>query len=110
MSYQSQNQLANDVPFQHRITAVAVQQAKLTYEAGTPAEAALAHSVLRVEALAMPTFYSLAAASPGFDTDVDNGDGTIDSSKITDAQLLATIQAGWDEVAALFFDSTGAPI
>jgi hypothetical protein len=49
-------------------------------------------------------------AGPGFDTTVDNGDGTIDSSKVTDEDMLAQCQAMIPKVAALYYDDTGAPI
>jgi hypothetical protein len=49
-------------------------------------------------------------AGPGFDTLVDNGDGTIDQSKVTDEDLLAQCQAIYPTVASLYYDSTGAII
>src|SRR5262245_40821285 len=110
MSYQSQTQLASDQRFQQRINAVTQQQAQTFVNDARPDIVALAKSVLRVEAKTLPTFYNSGAASPGFADAVDQGDGTIDSSLLTDAQLLATVQALWPTVADLFWDDTGAPI
>jgi hypothetical protein len=110
MSYATQAALAADAAFQQRIRAATTQQANTFKDDARPEFVALAESVLRVEATAMPTFFQMEAAAPGFADDADQGDGTIDSSLITDAQLLATTQAVWPTVAALFFDDTGAPI
>ena len=40
---------------------------------------------------------------------VDQGDGTVDSSQITDGDILSAVQAEWPTVAALFYDTDGSP-
>jgi hypothetical protein len=110
MSYQSETQLANDQAFQHRVSACCTQQADTFKDDARADFVALANSVLRVEGKAMPSFYAIAAAAPGFADDVDQGDGTIDSSVITDLQILAVVQNNWQVIAGLYFDDTGAPI
>jgi hypothetical protein len=52
----------------------------------------------------------LDAAGPGIADKVDNGDGTIDQSKVTDADLLSLTQANWPVVAGLYFQEDGTPI
>jgi hypothetical protein len=52
----------------------------------------------------------MAAGEAGVADKVDNGDGTIDQSKVTDADLLSMTQAHWPTVAALYYNSDGSPI
>jgi hypothetical protein len=56
------------------------------------------------------TFNRLAAAGPGIADKADNGDGTVDQSKVTDADLLSLTQANWPTVAGLYFQEDGSPI
>jgi hypothetical protein len=109
VSFATQSALANDFDFQKRMTACCNQQADVYKDDARPQFVALAKSVLRVQG-PMPTFFNMGAASPGFADDVDNGDGTIDSSRLTDIQLLASVQNDWPTVADLYFDASGAPI
>jgi hypothetical protein len=110
MSYASQSALANDTDFQKRMTACCNQQAVTYKDDARPNFVALANSVLRAEGRAMPSFFNMGSASPGFADDVDNSDGTVDSSRLSDLQLLAAVQNDWPTVAGLYFDDTGAPI
>src|ERR1700761_7042843 len=104
MSYQAQAQLENDPDFQGRTRSVCVQQANTFKDDARPAWVALADGLLRDEGQLWVTFKRLDAAGPGIADKVDNGDGTIDQTQITDADLLSLTQANWPVVAELYFN------
>ncbi len=110
MSYKTQAQLADDVWFQARVRAAAEEQADTYKDDQRPDFVAVAEEVLRGSGELVATFVRLSAAGPGIAEKADTGDGTIDSSLVTDGDLLALIQAGWQVVAGLYYDDTGAPI
>jgi len=109
MTYHAQAQLEQDYWFQHRSRAAAVQQAEIYKDDQRPDFVALAEAVVRDEG---PTaaFPRLNAAGPGIADKADNGDGTIDSSKVTDADLLSLTQANWPTVAGLYYAPDGTPL
>lgn len=110
MSYLTQWQLTYEPEFSNRGRAATTVQADFFINAAAPDQKALAASILRNEADPLVTFQVMLGASPGFADTVDNGDGTISSSKIVDEQILSTIQNGWPLVASLYFDPDGTPI
>jgi hypothetical protein len=110
MSYQSQWRLQNDDGFVSRSRAALTNQAAVYKDDGRPDIAALAESLLvDTNPQETLTFVSLLAAAPGFADMVDQGDGTVDSSQVSDGDILSAVQAGWPTVAALFYDSDGSP-
>jgi hypothetical protein len=110
MSYLSQWTLTYNDTFVSRQRACLTQQGDHWKDDERGDISALARSVLRIEAGPLTSFQSMIGASPGFADEVDNGDGTIDQSKVDDAEILATVQALWPTVAALYFDTQGQPI
>jgi hypothetical protein len=110
MSYQAIDQLVNDATFAGRNRAAALQQAETFKDDGRPDIAATARDVLRDVGSVTSAFNRLAAAGPGIGDKADNGDGTIDQAKITDADLLSLTQANFPTVADLFYADDGAPI
>jgi hypothetical protein len=48
----------------------------------------------------------MMGATAGFGAAVHTATG-IDSTQITDQQILSAVQAAWPTIAALFYDSTG---
>jgi hypothetical protein len=110
MSYQTQAALEADYSFQQRSRACAIQQAETYKDDQRPDFVALAESVLRDDAGPTSAFARLNAAGPGIADKVDNGDGTIDSDKVTDADLLSLTQANWQIIAPLYFSADGSPI
>lgn len=110
MSYQAQDQLTYDPVFQGRVRSCAVQQAHIYKDDARPDFVALANNVMRGNPDAMNAFITLSAAGPGIADKADNGDGTIDQSKITDEDFLALIQANWQTVAGLYFNEDGTSI
>lgn len=110
MSYEAQAQLEADYSFQQRSRAVAIQQANTFKDDQRPAWEALAEAVLRDDPGPTSALIRLAAAGPGIADKVDNGDGTIDSAKVTDADLLSLTQANWPTVAGLYFAEDGTPL
>ena len=72
--------------------------------------AACAGAVLRDDPGPGSTLLRLAASAPGIADEANNGDGTIDQSKVTDGELLSITQANFPTVAHLYFDSEGAPV
>lgn len=110
MSYRSQYQLAADVGFQSRTQATLTEQGLVFKDDGRADIAALATDLLKGPNARTFTFVNLLAGSPGFADSVDQGEGVIDSSVITDPQLLSAVQALWPTVAGLFYSSDGTPI
>jgi hypothetical protein len=110
MSYHAQDLLTQDGAFYGREFACAVQQSDYFIDAAAPDQKALAVAVARGDVHIVQCFVRVAAAGPGIADKVDNGDGTIDQTKVTDADLLSLTQANWPVVAALYFDPDGNPI
>ena len=110
MSYQAQWRLTYDDGFVSRSRAALTNQAALYKDDGRADIAALAESLLvETNPQETNTFVAMLAAAPGFADMVDQGDGTVDSSQISDGDILAAVQAGWPTVAALFYDADGSP-
>lgn len=107
MSYQAQFQLSNDSDFNGRSQAAAAQQAE-TYINDTRLDiVALADAVLKADLDILSAFVRANAAGPGIAEKVDLGDGTIDQSLATDADLLSLTQANWPTIAGLYFNADG---
>lgn len=109
MSYKAQAQLEADYDFQQRSRAAAIQQADIFKDDQRPPWAALAQGVLRDDGGLTMAFTRIGAAGPGVADKVDNGDGTIDSTKVTDADLLSLTQAAWPVIADLYFPEEATP-
>jgi hypothetical protein len=110
MSYQGQAQLEADFWWQQRNRSVAIQQAETFKDDQRPDWQATAQSILRDDPGFALTFSRIAAGGPGIADKADNGDGTIDQSKVTDADLLSLTQANWSVVAGLYFAEDGTPL
>ena len=110
MSYQAQAQLNDDMWFAARNRSVAVQQAEIFKDDARPDWVSVANECLRGNGEIYLAFTRIAAGGPGIADKADNGDGTIDQSKITDADLLSLTQANWPVVAGLYFNQDGTPI
>ena len=109
MSYQAQDQLTQDAVFGGRNRAVAVQQAETFKDDARPNWVAVANQCLRGDGETYLAFTRIAAGGPGIADKADNGDGTIDQAKVTDADLLSLTQANWPVVAGLYFNEDGTP-
>jgi hypothetical protein len=107
VSYQSQAQLESDFWFQQRNRAVTLQQASVFGNDERLDIVAVAHGIAIDDPRLWPTFNRLAAAGPGMADRVDTGQGRIDQSKVTDADLLSLTQANWPTVAQLYFNEDG---
>jgi hypothetical protein len=110
MSYLAQTQLESDPTFQARVRAVNLQQGIIFRNDERPDITALAYDILRDDGPKGAALLRAAAAGPGIAELVDNDDGTVDQSKVTDADLLSLTQANWPGVAALYYDETGTPL
>ena len=109
MSYHAQWQLGNDPVFIGRTQSAAYQQAEVFINDARPDFVATAQAVLRADLDVLSAFTRTAAAGPGIADKADNGDGTIDQSKVTDADLLSLTQANWPVVGGLYFNEDGSP-
>jgi hypothetical protein len=111
MSYDTQARLAVDAGFTNRVSACVTQQSQANASATDPPIAALAHDWLTDRMAGtvalLGVWLPIMAAEPGFADLVDNGDGTIDSTKITDQHILSSCQARYPEVAQLLYDDQG---
>lgn len=110
MSYKSQSQLENNGDFQQRTRAVCVQQANIFRADARPAWVSVANGVLKDEGNLWPTFNRLAAGAPGFADKVEQPNGDVDQTLITDEELLSVTQASWPIVAELYYNEDGTPI
>jgi hypothetical protein len=110
VSYQTQGQLSGDPDFQGRVRSCCIQQADVFKDDARLNFVALAQSILRQDGDKQFAFFGITAASPGLSDTVDNGDGTIDQTKIADEDILASVQNEWPTVAALYFNDDGTPI
>jgi hypothetical protein len=110
MSYSAQYLLSIDSIFNGRCFAAATQQAESFVNDQRPDWVATAKAVLRGETEKLGAFVRTNAGGPSIAEKVDNGDGTIDQSKVTDEDLLSLTQANWPIVAGLYYDASGAPL
>lgn len=110
MSYQAQSQLENDGNFQQRTRAVCVQQANTFRNDARLSWVSVANGILKDEGNLWVTFNRLSAAAPGFADKAEQPNGSVDSSLITDEELLSVTQASWPIVAELYFNEDGTPI
>ena len=110
MSYLSQSLLEQDIAFQARTRSAVTQQSLIFRDDGRPDISATAEDLLRDAGGPTLAFRRLVAAAPGFAATVDTGDGTVDSSRISDEDILAAVQADFPTVASLFYDVDGNPI
>lgn len=105
MSYLTYAKLTEDVDFGRRARACINEQANaLSDQTGSPVDR-LAVDLLKQEGLQTVVMLNAIAAGPNFAVMVDNGDGTIDSTKISDADILAHTQTMFVEVAKIFYPS-----
>jgi hypothetical protein len=112
MSYQTQWQLTYDDPFVSRCRACLTQRATIYKDDERPDFVALANSLLKqANGAEFATFQTMLANAPGFADKVDNGDGTIDSTKIEDAEIQSAVDADFGVVAGLYYadDGTAKP-
>ena len=107
MSFSAIDQLTNDVLFAGRVRACTVQQSE-TYQNDTrPQMVAAANAALRGEPDPALTLARMAAAGPGM---ADTAGDPVDQTKIEDSDILASVQANFPTVAALFYAEDGTPI
>jgi hypothetical protein len=110
MSYQTIDALASDPMFGSRVWACMTEQAETFKDDARPDIKALANLVLRADGSTNLSFVRMEAAGPGIADKVDNGDGTVDQSQVTDADVLGLTQSFWPVVAELYFDEDGRQI
>lgn len=110
MSYQSQTELGRDEAFVSRSRAALINQSAIYKDDARGDIKSLAEALLRGDGGPTIAFLTLLPAAPGFADNADNGDGTVDSSRISDPDILAAVQAEWPTVAALYFGPDGTPI
>ena len=111
MSYLTQALLVQDADFNRRVRAVNVQQALYfqSQETSGPDIQKLCDAILMDSAGPVNAFVRLDAAGPGISDKVDNGDGTIDSTLVTDGDLLSLTQTNFPIVADLYFPTELEP-
>jgi hypothetical protein len=103
MTLQAQWNLTYDDHFRSRSRACITNQAAVFGAGDIPVEVALAQDLLLEDAQKISTFLTLLAGYQDFDVLVDNGDGTVDSTKLTDEQILEAVDALFPTVADLFY-------
>jgi hypothetical protein len=110
MTYEAQWKLTYDDAFVSRCRACITQESDRLLTDERLDMVACAEALLRNSNPAIwSTFQSLMGAAPGLADKADNGDGTVDSTRITDAEVLSNVQAEYSQVAGLYFTTDGAP-
>jgi hypothetical protein len=108
VAYAIADTLYNDMAFRGRVRACTVEQAD-SFRADTrPDVVALSNSLLRGEANSTETFIRLTASAPGIADSADTGGGNCDQTKVTDLQLLSSVQNGYPMVAGLYYNPDGS--
>jgi hypothetical protein len=113
LSYLTYALLTEDVNFGRRSRACINETANSLNQDSNPAIAALATDLLKQEGLQTVVMLNSICAGPNFSELVDNGDGTIDSTKISDEDIKAHTQAMFTEVAWIFYPDkmpSGTPL
>jgi hypothetical protein len=109
MSYEDIDQLTQDHTFQGRVRACTVQEAENFRNDARPLFVALAEDTLRGGGATTLAFVRIGAASMAGAAQQPAHDA-VDQSLITDAAILANVQANWEVVAGLFYDDAGAAL
>lgn len=109
MSYSAIDQLTNDVLFAGRVRACAVEQAEVFKNDARPDFVALADDCLHGNGEVYLAFTRFVAAAPGLADKAATAEG-IDQAQVTDADILSTVQASWQVVAALYYGADGTPL
>jgi hypothetical protein len=112
MGYQSVAALESDHDFRHRVRACVLEQSLTFKDAGAADQSTTAKQCLKDNPEILSTFLRVAICAPGLADKAQgtNPDGSVDSTQITDGDILAVIQGQFLVVASMFFDSTGAPV
>ena len=106
MSYLNQALLGEDVDFGRRCRSALTEQSAVFINDTRPQFVALANALLTLEAAPTQSFLLMLASTPGLADAAATEEG-IDSSKITDGQILSAVQAEYPTVAALYFNEDG---
>lgn len=111
MSYLTQALLTEDVNFGRRSRSCMNQQANVYMADQRPNFVSLARAIITGEPVG-PTSTMLTAIAYGaqFDQIVDNGDGTIDQTKIKDADIQSRCDYVWEEVSLFYYKTDGTPV
>jgi hypothetical protein len=109
MSYLTQSLLAQDQEFIGRSTSVATEQSAIYVNDARPDFIALSEAVLKGSHSHIQAFVRFNSVGSGVGNKVDNGDGSIDQSQVTDGDLLSLTQNNFPIIANLYFNDDGSP-
>jgi hypothetical protein len=109
MSYLTYALLTEDVNFGRRSRACINQRSATHVEDSNQAIATLAIDLLKMEPSQTSVMLNAICAGPDFDTIIDNGDGTIDSTKISDDMIMAHTHDMFEVVAQIFYPDLMPP-
>src|SRR5262252_5383158 len=110
MTYIDQWHLTYDDPFTSRCRACLNQQAMTFKDDGRADIAALARDILKGSSGAVvSTFMTMLGTTPGLAAAVHTASERIDSTQITDQQILSAVQSGWPVIAGLLYNADGTP-
>ena len=108
MAYIDQALLRDDLDFNRRVSACCVEQAEVFRNDARPDFVALANDVLRGNRA--NDFGRIIASAPGIaDKAATDVEDIVDSSKVSDADILTTVQANWQVVTGLPTADDGTP-
>jgi hypothetical protein len=105
MTLQAQWNLTYDDHFRSRSRACITNEAVVFGVGTVPGEVALARDILVGDGDKISTYLTILAGYQDFDSLVDNGDGTVDSTKLSDQQIQGAVDALFPQVADLFYGS-----
>jgi len=107
MSYHSQDLLRTDTTFQARVRSCVTEQSNNFINDARPDFHNLASDALRGAEHVLDSFYRVVATAPGLAAEVENPDGTIDQSKVSDLEILSATQSGYPMVVSLWYMPDG---
>lgn len=110
MSYLTGQKLTEDVDFGRRSRFCLNNQAGVYIADQRPNFVSLARAIIMQDAPITQTYMLSICQGAQFDSIVDNGDGTIDSAKLTDADIQSRVDSIWEEISLFYFKTDGTPV
>ena len=102
MTYSASGELAQDQAFQAR------ERASLMNYASVNVNDKLAQAVIRSDPIALVALLNVIPIAPGVADAATNTDGTIDQTKVTDAQIDGAISYYWANVTNMIYPAPAA--
>lgn len=107
MTLQAQWNLTYDDPFRSRSRACLTNEAAVFGVGDIAGEQKLAEDILLEDPQKISTFLTLVAGYGDYAERCDTGDGTVNSDKLTDEDIVTAVDTLFPTVAELFYPASG---